>query len=89
MPRRRTKISGRPGPRAHSQHEHGKRDRDKRRRDAILRHRQPKPNQFVENAAEPREEKEREIPAHPCSLDNEDLDTRDGVSMSLWGYEGD
>src|SRR5580692_3795714 len=61
--------SSRPGPRAHPQHEHGKRDRDKRRRDAILRHRQPKPNQFVENAAEPREEKKREIPAHPCSLE--------------------
>src|SRR4029078_10881089 len=53
-------------PRAQAEpgHEHGKYDGDQRCSDAELRHGQPEPDDFVEDAAESRDEEEEEKPTH-------------------------
>ena len=56
--------SGDPGTGAQAAHEDGQHDGDQRRRDSEGRHRQPKPHQFVQDAAKPGDEEEDEEPGH-------------------------
>ena len=56
-----------PGTSPKSRHEHGKNDRGQRRSHAKLRHRQPQPYKFAQNAAESRD-KEKPKKPHHCLL---------------------
>src|ERR1700675_138862 len=53
-----------PGTSPKSRHEHGKNDRGQRRSHAKLRHRQPQPYEFAQNAAESRDKEKPEKPYH-------------------------
>src|ERR1700674_3928184 len=53
-----------PGTSPKSRHKHGENDRGQRRGHAKLRHRQPQPYEFAQNAAESRDKEEPEKPYH-------------------------
>src|ERR1700730_16019304 len=53
-----------PGTSPKSRHKHGKNDRGQRRGHAKLRHRQPQPYEFAQNATESRDKEEPEKPYH-------------------------
>src|SRR6266571_781370 len=55
-------ISGPPRTQAQACHKAGEHNRYHRRSHAKLRHGQAKPDQFIQNAAEPRNKEETEIP---------------------------
>src|ERR1700730_15025391 len=53
-----------PGTSPKSRHEHGKNDRGQRRSHAKLRHRQPQPYKFAQNATESRDKEKPKKPHH-------------------------
>ena len=59
-----------PGPRSQSRHENGKDDGGQRCGNAKLRHRQPQPYEFAQNAAESRDKEKREVPLHARTFPN-------------------
>src|ERR1700730_11102158 len=59
--------AGEPGTSPESRHEHGENDRGQRRSHAKLRHRQPQPYEFAQNATESRDKEKPEKPHHSLS----------------------
>ena len=57
-------MSGTPRAESKPQHENRENQRDQRGGDSVLRHGQPQPDHFVENAAEARHQKKEKIPLH-------------------------
>ena len=59
---------GDPGTSSQATHENRQHNRDQRGGDAELSHGKPKPDQFVQDAAKPRDEEESEEPEHARTI---------------------